>query len=355
MLWGLICCLIAGLALYLYLPLRALQQPLMNWNDPSTVERFLRSILRRGYGGGLDLLSTQYATGENFNSEMMLYLFHLWRDYLFIGIPLAFLGIVKGVRRQSAWCALAITGWIITGPLFIFLGNLPPNAHAVAIIQAAYLMPDLFFLLLVAGGIAALRPCIPGLGGGAALTLIFVAVGFCNGGSVFSTVNQRQNYLAVDYIHNTYASMPAPSLVVGRSDVPIFSLYYGHGIYPQAPGRIPVAQGLSGSLWYETMMQRNEFGLRLSVLRTPEDWNVLQGQNAGWSLFAANDIDWPSNGTTHFQPRGLVSVFTQPPRGPPPLKKTARILLAELYRYRGTYIYGHYRDFFSNELIENLC
>ena len=44
-----------------------------------------------------------------------------------------------------------------TGPLFIFLGNLPPNPHAVAIMEAAYLTPDLFFLLALAAGISHLQ------------------------------------------------------------------------------------------------------------------------------------------------------------------------------------------------------
>ena len=95
-----------------------------------------------------------YALGENFKSEMDLYAIHLWRDYVYLGIPLAVVGAAALFRARRSWFALAMTGWLVTGPIFIFLGNLPPNTHAVAILEAAYLMPDVFFLLFVAAGLA---------------------------------------------------------------------------------------------------------------------------------------------------------------------------------------------------------
>ena len=40
---------ILGLLPYLYLPLRALQNPILNWGDPDTISKFLNVILRRDY------------------------------------------------------------------------------------------------------------------------------------------------------------------------------------------------------------------------------------------------------------------------------------------------------------------
>ena len=155
----------------------------------------------------------------------------------------------------------SMTGWLITGPVFIFLGNLPPNPHAVAILEAAYLMPDLFFLLLVAAGTSLCfrTPCFLDTEKWLLAGILLMLVAW-HAPMVFQEVNQRHNFIAVDYIRNTYRSLPAPSLIVGRSDVPLFSLYYGHWISPRAPGRVPVAQGFAASAWYQTMLQRDESG-----------------------------------------------------------------------------------------------
>jgi len=346
-------CIAAGLGLYLFLPLRAAQQPLMNWDDPSNVERFLRSVLRRGYGGGLDLLSSAYATGENFFSEMQLYVEHLWRDYSYIGLPLALAGVFFGRRRHPAWTLLLIAGWTITGPVFIFLGNLPPNTHAVAILEAAYLMPDVFFLALAAMGIAAFLSWRVEQVWVIAGAVLIGAASIGKAVTVYPEVNQRHNFLALDFNRNTYASLPAPALVVGRSDVPLFTLYYGHWGPMHAVGRIPIAQGLAGSPWYQTMIYRDESGLNVNVLKDGAGWTAFAHQNSGWGLYAAQDIDWPADGAEHFEARGLVNRFMESAAIANSASTiTSKNLLRNFYVYRDTYIYGHYRDFFSNELIE---
>ena len=342
-----------GLLLYLYLPLRALQAPWLNWDDPSTWERFLRSILRRGYGGGLDLLSGSYATGENFVPEFRLYVIHLWRDYVYVAIPLALGGIFSGWRTQKAWIAMVLVGWMVTGPLFIFLGNLPINPHAVAILEAAYLVPDIFFLLLTASGIFALSKNLTQPVQKIIVALVLSALGLWRASTVYFEVNQRTNFIAVDYNRNVYASVPPASMIIGRSDVPVFSLYYGHWIYPQPQARVPIAQGLLGSEWYRTMMQRNEPELSLRALRSTEDWATLSHQNQQWNVYGTEDIDWPDNGIQRFQPQGIVNKFMElPPLKAEEMKRVARLLLGQFYVYRGSYLYGHYRDFFSNELVE---
>ena len=353
MAWALLACGLCGLVLYAYLPLRALQQPWMNWDDPSTWERFLHSVLRRGYGSGLDLLSSSYATGENFASEMALYLAHLWRDFAYLGIPLALGGVWRLWRERRPWAMVLLVGWLITGPLFIFLGNLPPNTHAVAILQAAYLVPDVFFLAVVAAGLGAFSRTLTNRVAQWGVCGAVLALAAWNGLRVGPEVNQRQNYLAVDYSRNVYASVPAPAVLVGRSDVPLFSLYYGHWGPAHAIGRVPIGQGLAASPWYQTMLRRDESGLQISMLRDAADWAVLQRQNPSWGIYACEDIDWPKEGTGHFSPRGLVNAFAEtPPADQAAARALSRRLLSTFYVYRGVYVYGHYRDFFSNELIE---
>ena len=63
-----------GMLLYLYLPIRAGARPWLNWNDPSSLDHFVGSLVRRGYGGTLDTLSSSYHRGENFLAQWILYM-----------------------------------------------------------------------------------------------------------------------------------------------------------------------------------------------------------------------------------------------------------------------------------------
>jgi hypothetical protein len=343
---------VIGLSVYAFLPLRASQQPWINWNDPSNLERLMRTLFRRGYGSGLDLLATNYQPGENFLSEFQIYLQHLWRDFTVVGCLLAMGGVVGGLKSRDPLILLALIGWALTGPIFIYLGNLPPNTHAVAIMQAAYLMPDLFFIIAIAFGFYHLTQ---NWTGGfplfkAVLTAIALVVAGFIGVKSYATVDMRNNFLAIDFARNVSVSAPPDALVIGRSDVPIFALYYGFWGESPRPHWIPIAQGLAGSAWYQTMVQRDFPGVWTNSLKTNSDWAQLQIANASRSLMATTDIDWPSDGMEKFVPRGMLLQWTS--ARDPYWKEASHRLLGELSVYRGRYIYDDYRDFFSNELVE---
>jgi tetratricopeptide (TPR) repeat protein len=335
-----------GASVFLYLLLRARQQPLWNWGDPSTFERFWASIVRRSYGGTLDLLSKSYGAGENFASELRLYLKHLGRDFTLASFPCALIGMANLWRERRAWFWAVAIGWLAAGPLFIYLGNLPPNPHAVAIMEASYLSPDLFYLLAIGAGIAALRPWPYAFGGAIALLGILIVA---QGTRFYPALSRRNNWIAADFIHNVFYAVPEPSVVVAHSDVPIFSLFYGQGVYPGFKWRVPVAQGLSASPWYQVMMQRQMPKLQVASFLQAADWDAMAKANPGWSIYGTPDTDWPPELYPRMVSAGLLLQFL--PRGARSIV-TSETLLNEYGVYRGRYRYDAYHEFFTPELIE---
>jgi tetratricopeptide (TPR) repeat protein len=340
-LWGLL-----GFSVYGYLYIRAQGHPLLNWGDPSTLERFLASLARRSYGGGLDLLSRSYSAGENFWPEFSLYLRHVSRDFSLLSWPLAAGGLAVTWKKNRMWFAAILSGWLFTGPVFVYLGNLPVNPHAVAIMEAAYLVPDLFLLLSVGFGLSALRRY---LGVFCVVEGLLAVLILAQAARFYPIVSKRHNWVADDFIHNTYYSAPEPSVIVARSDVPIFLLYYGHWIRPGFPWRVPIAQGLAGSAWYKVMMERQVRQLDVEALITAEDWEAFEKANPGWSLFGTTDTDWPEAIYPRLVPSGLLLQLL--PRGKASVF-ASDTLLNDLYVYRGRYRYDAYHEFFTPELVE---
>ncbi len=334
-----------GASVYLYLILRAQGQPLLNWGDPSSWERFFASVSRRSYGSSLDLLSQSYHAGENFGAQGLLYLKHVARDFTWISVPLILLG-VRALWREKIWLGSTLLGWVFTGPLFIYLGNLPTNPHAVAIMEAAYLMPDIFLVLIMAAGIGFLRSYKKlQIAVGCLLAVLIVA----QGARFFSALNKRHNFVLHDFIRNVLHSVPEPSLVVARSDVPLFSLFYGHWVSPGNKWRVPIAQGLSSSAWYPVMMARQIPHLQITPLSTASEWDAMAKANPGWSLYGTQDTNWPLDLYPRMASSGLLMQYL--PRGESSML-ASDTWLKEYSVYRGRYRYDAYYEFFTPEVIE---
>ena len=111
-----------------------------------------------------------------------------------------------------------------------------------------------------------------------------------------------------------YYSVPEPSLIVAHSDVPAFLLFYGHWIYPGFKWRVPLAQGLAGSAWYQVMMDEQVAKLDVQPLHdSAAEWEAALKANAGWGLYATPDTEWTQELYPRMVPAGLVMQFL--PRG----------------------------------------
>lgn len=347
---------VLGTSVYLYLIIRANGQPLLNWGDPSTWERFLASVSRRSYGSSLDLLAQNYQRGENFLSQWKLYMKHVVRDFTGLSVPLIMLGVVHLWRSKKLWFGATLLGWLLTGPLFIYLGNLPINPHAVAIMEAAYLMPDLFLLGSIAAGLAFIQNHFPvqpekrfGSPVFVGISLLMVVLIVAQGMRFFPAIDKRRNFVLHDFIRNVFRSVPEPSLIVARSDVPVFSLFYGHWVSPGSKWRVPIAQGLAGSAWYPVMMAQQIPKLQITPLRTAAEWDAMAKANPGWSLYGSHDTDWPPELYPRMASSGLLMQYL--PRGETSLL-ASDTWLDEYSIYRGRYRYDAYYEFFTPEVIE---
>src|SRR5207302_40 len=153
-----------GLSIYLFLPVRSATGPLLDWNHPAVLSNFLDSILRTRYGGTLDLISRNYATGEMFGDNLVRWGAHLWDAFGPAGLAAALAGCAAGFKEdRRRWLGRAACWWW-SGPVFIFLANMPPNPHAMAILEPHYLLSDAVLVFWTADGVAALAGALRALG-----------------------------------------------------------------------------------------------------------------------------------------------------------------------------------------------
>ena len=220
-----------GLALYAYLPLRSLADPVLNWGEPDTLRKFLRLVTRGDYGGvrlhpdrpaGL-FSASAWGSGLLYSLQLAL------RELGWFGAALAVWGLIVGrARPEVRGAALAA---FASGPLFVVWANLDPaRAETYAILEPHLVLPVVFTACLSGWGLIALaRALTPRMRDFAipALAAVFAlshAATHAQGAA--ARLATRWDLSAYDYGGALAAALPKDALLYDPDDQTAFTLSY---------------------------------------------------------------------------------------------------------------------------------
>lgn len=231
--------LAGGLLVYLYLPLRAVTGPPINWGNPVDWAGFWWVVSGQPY-----------------------------RDLVF-GLPAAFLP-----QRIAAWATLLIQQFGVIGlmlgiggllygkptrPAFVWLTLLPAAGYSLFALaydsadSYAYLIPFyLLFAIWMGLGIQALLAALlrsqPDLAFAAALGLV-LALGWPIANTA-AQVDASRDRRAMRYADYVLQSAPPEALVVTRGDLDSFPLWYYHSALGRRPDMAVIVEPLLAYAWY---------------------------------------------------------------------------------------------------------
>ncbi|MFN0117328.1 MAG: protein O-mannosyl-transferase family [Elusimicrobiota bacterium] len=139
-----------GFSTYLFLPLRSSKNPPLNWGKPTSITRFVRSLLRSDYGSlKLAIGETPPRNIQNSYRQIKQTLKSTHEEMggvllvsSFIVIGVGFLN--KKLRIISGFLLIL---YFFTGPFFILLGNLPLTSQSAGILGRFYIPPVLALML----------------------------------------------------------------------------------------------------------------------------------------------------------------------------------------------------------------
>ncbi|HOW28541.1 MAG TPA: DUF2723 domain-containing protein [Elusimicrobiota bacterium] len=143
-----------GAGLYLYLPLRAMRHPAINFGDPHTWNR-LWAVLTRKEFGTLDLHPTAlpFRTWESVSAQIQMMVHQYAGQLGGILLVAGTVGIACAIRHRRLRPYLIM--WFFCGPFFYLLSNMSPhNTLANWRLERFLLLP---LVLFVIPGLAALR------------------------------------------------------------------------------------------------------------------------------------------------------------------------------------------------------
>jgi tetratricopeptide (TPR) repeat protein len=294
--WGIAAALaLPGLALYLYLPLRAAQWPLLDTGHPCTWSQFFWVLGRSGYSqAGLG------PAGDIAADQLGLWWSRLWTGWAW-GLPLiAAVGAAALWQRQRGIAmALAVTAF-----LGVWAGAVhnqtPADNRWLCLI---FTLPGTVLLAPLGGlGLVAVAqgwrrsgvrtPAWPAWSLALALPLGAAAL---NGGAQ----NRSGDYVAWDFGHDLCLGLPRGALYLAEGDYHTLPLLYVQAVEGRRLDVLTGLNALCGEPWYQALLQRRDPGLLMPAAGAPADAApALARLNAGRRPVAVGPYSqWLTPGT----------------------------------------------------------
>ncbi|MBI4249623.1 MAG: tetratricopeptide repeat protein, partial [Elusimicrobia bacterium] len=239
---------LAGLCVYLVLPLRSLHVPPLDWGHPADWSGFWKVLLRRDYGSLALTTSGHAAGGWAWLRQIARVFLAVWREVGWPGILLGAGGFWVWTRRSSAAAPPALPGtrssaqsaapsWgfglaflFFTGPFFLLLGNPPFTTELDGVLPRFYLLPVLWFALCAGWSVDELELRL-GRWSWCALLIPLLLLGQRRAAWAL-----REDFMAYDYGRALLKSMaPGSALFMDGGDDAFYTLaflHYAEGMRP---------------------------------------------------------------------------------------------------------------------------
>ena len=236
--------LVAG-SLYLYLPLRAAQEPVLNWGDPGNWHNFFRQVT------GKQFQVWMFSSAAVAHKNLRLFLHNLPAEFGWIGLALAVPGLAYSLIRQRQFGAFLLITAIAT-----VLYAINYDIHDLD----SYFLPAFLVMgLWIAIGTGVLLRLAArnrlALGAGIAITVIaIVHLGLQN----FAKVDRSDTYLYEDYTRQALAALPEDAVLLSYQwDYLISPAYYLQFVEGFRRDVAVIDKELLRRSWYFKQLRRN--------------------------------------------------------------------------------------------------
>lgn len=215
-----------GFLPYLYVYFYASHHlPVMNWENPSTLEGLMKLITRATYGT-FTLTNEFQQTGIENQVKGILSL--LFQNYQLLGSLLTAMGTLYLINLKK-WGLLIYSYTIIFTSLLLttFSGMPVWQVSQIQYLERFFMVSHIFTSLLIAFGISFVLKILssPKVLQIFSIAFLIVAISFFIS-SNYKKVNQSDNYFADYFAHDVYASIPQNSILIMEGDSNINNLLY---------------------------------------------------------------------------------------------------------------------------------
>ncbi len=244
---------IAGLTPYGFLPYAASRMPPLNWDDPTTFEKFIHIIKRGDY-------PSPAVNFEHFfdweYGQLYLYIASAFRNLTVAGFLLGLVGIFTGHSRMKKHYWLFLIAFIFTSIIFVSLIGYNRDPVVLHVIQRLYIYSFLIFIVFIALGIIWLNEKfnkINNLVSYICITLVLLLLV-----NNYSNVDKSNNHLLYNFTGNMLKSYPPGSIMIVSGDTLSMGIDYHQMVEKHRRDVIVVDQEKMTYPWYCEQKRKQE-------------------------------------------------------------------------------------------------
>ena len=212
-----------GAAFYIYLPVRSLANPPLDWGNPENFTNFIAHITRKGYG---KLSQNAYSLDLIFKQTIGFFKY-LVSEILPVFALLGLLGVYQSYKsdKKIFWTFFSLL--LILGPCFIFIINPEPASDDWPFIKIFTVPAISVFLIFSAAGIGKLFDLLKNKKyiSSALSVLLAVILGY-NLYTNFKQYNNSSDRIALIYGKNILKTMDKDGVLFASDDSVMFPLAY---------------------------------------------------------------------------------------------------------------------------------
>ena len=228
---------ILGLSVYLYLPLRAAQHPLMNWGNPIDVEKFLWHFSGKVYRVWI------FSSAENAVKQFDYFLNTIGGEFVYYPLVIALLGIgylIKNRRTVLIFTALLFIGCV--------LYSINYDIHDI---DSYFLLAYITIAIWAGIGSYAIIAGVKKLEWKRIAAVLLLLSGLIIMFINYNRVDQSDNYLVEDYSMDMLRSVDKDGIIISYQwDYFVSAAYYLQLIENRRPDVVVIDKELLRRSWY---------------------------------------------------------------------------------------------------------
>ncbi len=233
---------LAGFSLYLYLPLRAAERPLMNWGNPVDLERFFWHFSGKQYRVWI------FASVDTAGRQLRYFFDSVLPEFQYAPVILALVGIWKFFRERRK--AAIFT-------LLLFLGCLLYSInYDIHDIDSYFLLAYVTIALWAAAGAATLIGALKNTESAKKAAAAALACALFPLAGNFSRVDESGTTLVENYTKDMFASLSPNAIIITYEwDYFVSAAYYFQVVEHVRPDIVVIDKELLRRSWYLSQLE----------------------------------------------------------------------------------------------------
>ncbi|MEA3494089.1 MAG: DUF2723 domain-containing protein [Candidatus Margulisiibacteriota bacterium] len=222
--WGIMAgCFALGLLPYIYLPIRSLQNPYIDWGNPENLKNFINVVTRKQYGGMRLDPNFKNMPFSNPFVQVKVFVYWIYQNFTILGLVAGILGIIKNIRNNIRVFGFLISVFLMTGLAFMLLANYPLERELfypyITAILGRFMLPALLiFAIWIGIGVT----CVSNK----KAALLFLIIPLLSLTLHYKEADRSRYYFAEDVLNNIFLSIKPNSILFASGDTTLFGCWY---------------------------------------------------------------------------------------------------------------------------------